>query len=192
MEPPFYHVDRRGDLSVGDTLDINWDLTIYRADETHTVDSQYEGQVREDFQEGLSAHGSRYFHPFYEIDHNREYYLQYAYKRIPTPVSGSECQYLHVKNGINEWLAERTRRERFPKKHSRLQSYFAWPSGGVIDTFGDDNVPVYKVVPSDFELHDMSLLDSQKGIQEYWKGTLTAQPKLEIVMEGPVEVVDIC
>jgi len=42
-----------------------------RRDENYIVDSQYEDQVRKDFQEGLSAHGSRYFHPFYEIEHNQ-------------------------------------------------------------------------------------------------------------------------
>jgi len=192
MKPPFYHVDRRGDLSVGDTLGLNWDLTIFGRNETHTLDSQYEDEIREDFQGGLSAHGSRYTHSFYEISHNQEYYLQHPHKHVPTPISDSEDCHVFIENGINEWLAERVRRDSFPDRRSRLRSYFAWPSRGVIDGFGDENYSVCEVEPADFELHDMRLLDSQPGIQEYWKGTFTDQPKLEVVMKGPVEIVDVC
>lgn len=190
MEPPFYHVDRRGDLSVGDTLELNWDLEIYRKNESHTLDSQYADQMREDFPRGLSAHGARYIHSFYEINQYPKYYQQNPHTRIPTPISDGENYCVFIENGINEWLAERIRRDSFPNDSSRLQSYFAWPSEGVIEGFGDENYSIFEVEPTGFDLRDMTLLDSVTGMQNYWEGTLTAQPKLEIVMEGPVDIVN--
>jgi hypothetical protein len=100
MEPPFYHVDRLGELSVGDKLDLNWNLEIYTREKSYTLDSQYEDQIRQDFPKGLSSHGVRYSHSFYEIDHNLEYYQQNPYTQIPTPVANSENRCELIKNGI--------------------------------------------------------------------------------------------
>jgi len=191
MEPPFYHVDRGGHLSVGDTLELNWDLKIYGLGEYRALNSQYEGQMRKDFSRGLSSHGSRYVHSFYEIEYNQEYYTKNPYTGIPTPVVGGEHHCVLIENGINEWLVERIRRNSFPDQRSRLTSFFAWPSEGIIDNFGDEVHSVFEVVPAGFDFRDMTLLDQSDGMRHYWEGNLTPQPKLEVVMEPPVEVVDV-
>lgn len=190
MEPPFYHVDRRGDLSVDDTLELSWNLEIYGREKSWTLDSQYEDRIREDFPRGLSSHGVRYVHSFYEIDYSPEYYQQNPHMRIPTPVADCENYCKLVENGINEWLAERIRRDSFPDERSRLKSYFAWPSQGLINGFGDDNYSVFEVEPAGFNLRDMTFLDGGPGMHHYWEGALTDRPKLEIVMEPPVDIVN--
>jgi len=189
MEPPFYHVDRLGNLSVGDTLELNWDLEIYGSEKSRVLDSQYENQMHEDFSRGLSAHGSRYIHSFYEVEYNREYYLRNPHTPIPTPVLDSKNHCILTENGINEWFIEQIRRNSFPDERSRLQSYFAWPSEGIIDDFGAEDYTIYEVEPAGFDFRDMTLLDSQKGMRHYWEGVFSTQPKPEVVMEGPIDIV---
>jgi len=190
--PPFYHVDRRGDLSIGDRLDLSWELEIYGKNESYNLDSQYKEMMREDFPRGLSAHGARYAHSYYEIDRNSEYYLENTLIPTPTPVSDGKHNCELIENGINEWLAERIRRDSFPGERSRLQSYFAWPNKDAIDTFDDESYSIFKVEPRDFDIRDMNLLNDIDGMQGYWAGKEAKNSNLEVVMHTPINIIAIC
>lgn len=202
MEPPFYHVDRRGELTVGDELSLRSDWELYHSEGTHQIVSDYKDRVRDDFDNQLSNHGIRYAHSFYEIEQSRSRYCQEGYEKAYVPTNDPTTM-LIVDNILQEWVLEYVRRRTENDHLSRFQSYFAYPTERALhnsDNIESDDYPIAKVEPNDFEIKDMSCYSQARSApigdwlelaDQYWKGKKTKIADLEVQMHPPITVKEI-
>ena len=202
MKPPFYHVDRRGKLSVGDELYLRSDWEMYHNAGTCQIESDYIDRVREDFDNQLSNHGVRYAHSFYEIEQSRSSYLNNTYHTSFVPTE-KPTKLIRVDNIFHEWVLEYVRRKVDGNHLSRFQSFFAYPTEEALSNsrnIDSTGFQIAKLEPSDFEIKDMSnYSNKQPGsiegwlsiAEDYWKGKKTEMVDLEVQLHPPITVQEI-
>lgn len=198
IQPPFYHVDRLGLLSVGDELNLTWDPSSWEDNQTATWDTPHENRLWVEFPGGLSKHGFSYAHSYHEIEK-----IRMCYKDPQERINALQ-QYLSDIRGnvFHEWAAEKARRE-MRNENSRFQRFFAWPTVDSIADFaeGDEAEAVCIVEPTDYEILDMNIITEGGDMQpremverskRYWQGdTLNNAPEWEVLMKPPVEICEV-
>jgi len=201
----FYHVDRSGNLEVGVVMDLHspgkfFDNTIARSPE-------YNQEVLDRlYPDGLSSHGAKFAHSGLISDDpdilndGWEAMSGVLKKRdLEEDVEFTDYTSPYVVN--YEFLFELYRMLDFEDQYSRFQSYFGFEDLRAAREFslvyrGLDS-QIVKVECESFERRDMELVKLKHfghifdHGRRYWSGEGSNNPDWEIVMEPPVEVVEI-
>lgn len=201
MAATFYHVDRLGGLEPGDVLDLDWSLHLADNPEKR-VSPQEEPVLRELYPEGLSRHGARYASTIIGVDQNASTpgQSQPLVAFLETVDPETQGVFSAPTNALYEWFTELVRLAEFPDQRSRFQSFFAWENRNQISDLPPGNHPdqqIVKVQCEEYARRDMSLVKVEslsQGIVNariYWESEAGDDPTWEILMEPPVEVIDI-
>lgn len=204
--PVGYHVDRSNSLEPDDTLELENELFI-NSDERVVVPQPMMETLRERYPEGLSRHGTRF--ACVHLDSND--YVSFADDTMPLI---GRYQFENNETGahrqesrepfepIIEWVFELVRSSEFPQRPSRFQSFFGFETrqeaAEFRNRYGSDT-QVVEVEYGDGFTADMEALkcpsfaDGLRHATTYWQGeSSTTDPTWEILMQPPVEVIDIC
>lgn len=202
MAETFVHVDRLGQLSVGDVLALDWSMQL--ADEAGSVVTvQQEAVLRDLYPDGLSRHGVRYASTMVGTDQNvvTPGQSEPLVAFLGTVDSNSDGVFSAPTNALYEWFTELVRLAEFPDCQSRFQSFFAWESREQISDLPQNQEQDSQVVTvqcEDYTRRDMTLVEFEsfsQGIanaRRYWQGKSSDDPVWEIVMEPPVDVIESC
>lgn len=208
MGETFYHVDRQESLEIGSTLQLecpgrlvgNW-YNSPRSDEHMEC-------LEELYPEGLSRHGARYAHPRFlneELDFLNEGWMATTGSvEVHNPNLGETDSKEIVPYIVHyEQQFELLRMLEFQDKRSRFQSFFGFQTVQEAIEFHEKHRSeveerIVEVECSDFEIRDMDLVSANyfgeifsRG-RKYWQGeAVSDSPTWEVVMEPPIEVVDI-
>jgi len=201
MATTFYHMDRLGKREPGDVLGVDWSWQLANSPEK-TVAPQEEAVLRELYPEGLSRHGVRYASTIIGLDQNAPSpgQSQPLVAFLDTIDSETDGIFSAPTNALYEWFTELVRLAEFPEKRSRFQSFFAWEHRDQINDLPRGDYPdqhIVKVQCEEYTRRDMSLVKCKsfsQGVMNartYWEGGAGDDPTWEIVMEPPVEVIEI-
>ncbi len=130
------------------------------------------------FQSGLSMHGWEYFTT------HRDF------------VNSQGKNYAHYETAL-ELILEFVRRDKFPQRPSRLQSYFAWDNLEAAIAFNTERKPIFRVeADAAFHADQVWLRLSNQGVaaafsaHQYWSGAPSKNPRWEFVMVPPVRILE--
>jgi len=205
MPDTFYHVDQYGELEVGSTLKLEWPPRITNNLVTTSSEENMEA-IQELYPEGLSRHGVKYAQiglVTEELENLRDGWQAMAgvieSHDISTGKSGKN--YFTAYNTFYEHMFELYRMMEFEDENSRFQSYFAVEELEDAVEFAErhrrEDSAIFEVRCENYDIRDMELVKMKyfgevfANGEKYWKGKSGSDPDWEVVMEPPVEVVDI-
>lgn len=201
MSETFYHIDRTNSLESGDVLELDWSFRL-GGEDAPKVDPENEQTLRELYPEGLSRHGFRYASAIINEDKNVR--TPGKSKPLVAALRLADSDSSHIFSEPNstryEWLFELVRLAEFDSCRSRFQSVFGWRRKSEIEDLNpvrDRNAQLTKLSCEEYERRGMSLLKfgsfsgALENAGEYWKGNASSDPKWEILMKPPVEVVEL-
>lgn len=201
MSEVFFHIDRNNSLELGDELELDWSFRL-GGEEAPQAQPENKQVLQDMYPEGLSRHGFQYASAMIAEDNNA--HPPGKSKPIITALPTSDPDLSHIFSEPNstryEWLFELVRLSEFKSCQSRFQSVFGWQNKPEIEDLkpvqGQDPQLV-KLSCDDYHKHDNSLLKftsfsgGLENAKKYWKGYESPDPTWEILMEPPVEVVEI-
>lgn len=185
-------------------MELNWDL-CWKNDSNHPVVLPDRGVLEELYPEGLSSHGVQYLTATVVANNDVSFPDGFSNEyRAAIAVVDLEGEgknvFLNPFSVQYERVFELIRLSEFPRSHSRFQAFFAWDSIDQAHQSPDVNGSDYNIAKVSCPNHskrDMSLLkfgnfgDSVRKARKYWTGVSGDSPVYEIVMEPPVEVLEI-
>ena len=205
MSSTFYHVDRHGDLDVGSTMELEWPPRL--SDQLITVSPEENMETLEDlYPEGLSRHGARYAQTgliSQEVDGLNDGWDAMAGLLEANDIAANQTgkTFLTPHNVQYEFMFELYRMLKFEDKQSRFQSYFAVEELEDAVQFAENyrgtDSDIFEVECEDYEVRDMELVKLEylghifTHGEKYWNGEPGSNPEWEVVMEPPVEIVDV-
>ncbi len=164
--PPLFHVDRKGALSVGQSLGLRPWGTM--SGDMRIPDSRVQEHVEWMFPDGLSTHGMNYF------------FWQNTPVVPPTPGFYDPKQSSDIRSHGIELIWEYVRRAAFPQLPSRYQSTFCWSSIGEAEQFageiGAAAAPIWRVrgqVTFRADMNGLAALTAATASRQahlYWSG----------------------
>lgn len=203
MSTTYYHADRLGKCSTDDTLELETNLHVPGQGDLQ-LPSRTEEALFEEFPEGLSAHGNRYFAQKYGSLNIAEEFgsefpdLEVLYSGWDLPGGTNTSP---VTTTFYECVFELVRQSEFPETLSRGQAYFACETKEDAMRWAreyGDTAQIIEVTCDGASRYDQDWLqvpDLPTGIQNarrYWEGEeRTDDPATEVMMTPPVEIHDI-
>ncbi len=181
-----YHIDRKNILHLGDELKLS-PLQDYFS----ITDSN--DQYLSPFTSGLSTHGIKYFA-----------------ENFKSILSSDDLNSYDI-----ELFFEFIRQLHFPNKLSRFQSIFTVQEIAQLEKWGQLKVGNYQIVKlkvehNNYSTHDASFLNRSTLVNKnnpgyfkfspgsyldnafnYWNGSMSSDPKVELLIKPPVKVVEI-
>lgn len=201
----FYHVDKQGELQVGDTMELEWPPHVSNVQQVKSPDKNEE-ILKEEYADGLSRHGARYAQSTI-IQHSDSKNLDEwdilsgAFTSVYTRTGGDQRINIPANQVSYEWIFELIRMSEFQHARSRFQSFFACPSLKDAEEYREEHrtpdADIFKVRCDDSVIRDMDLVEFHHfgtgldNARRYWKGECGSEsPTCEVVMEPPVEVIE--
>lgn len=201
MSEVFFHIDRTNSLELGDELGLGWSFRL-GSEKAPQVEPENKQILQEMYPEGLSRHGFRYASAMVGEDTNVNTPGESKPLVTALPVSDSNSPpiFSEPNSARYEWLFELVRLAEFESCHSRFQAVFGWQNKSDIEDLSpvrDRDSQLVKLSCDSYDKRDMNLLEFRSfssGIEtarKYWRGDTSPDPTWEILMQPPVEVVEI-
>jgi len=201
MSETFLHVDRTSSLEIGDKLELDWSFRL-GGEKAPQAELENKQILQEMYPEGLSRHGFRYASAMVGEDKNVSTPGKSKPLVTALPISDSDSSpiFFEPNSTRYEWLFELVRLAEFESCHSRFQAVFGWQNQseiGDLKPVQDRDSQLVKLSCDSYDKRDMNLLEFRsfnggfEAARKYWKGNASPDPTWEILMEPPVEVVEI-
>lgn len=201
MADTFFHIDRTNSLEPGDVLELDWSFRL-GASECPEVSPENEQILRDMYPEGLSRHGFRYASAMVVEDNNVSVPGKSKPLVTAIPISNTNPEYIFSDphSARYEWFFELIRQAEFESCQSRFQSVFGWRDKSDIETqtaVQGRDTQLVKLSCENYEKKDEEFLkfnsfsSAMKNARKYWSGDGSPDPTWEILMEPPVQVVEI-
>lgn len=201
MSEVFFHVDRTNSLELGDELGLDWSFRL-GGEKASQAEPENKQILQEIYPEGLSRHGFRYASAMVGEDENINTPGESKPLVTALPISDSDTPFIFSEpnSARYEWLFELVRLAEFESCHSRFQSVFGWQTQseiGDLSPVQDRDSQLVKLSCDSYDKRDMNLLKFRsfsggfETARKYWEGDTSSDPTWEILMEPPVEVVEI-
>lgn len=158
IENTFYHVDRQGNLSEGDTIELEWPGRIAENHEIKMPENKLES-LKEHYPEGISWHGARYANAITTKVPPQSQNLPGKMTANLASISTTEGPANMEPHSIHyERHIEMLRMLEFPEEHSRFQSFFAFSDLERAKDFaaGNKDAQIFKVEAESYKKRDMN------------------------------------